>query len=243
MNNSTGIYLIAVQTEGLPLYYVGQTNCMRKRLAGHLSTLGSGSHRNARLQAAFDKYGRGSFRFEVLEECSSDRLDVAEQWWLDEMHGSDRCLNIASDAQSTAKGVDFSAERRKKIGDAKRGKSLSDAVRLKMSEAHRGRKLSAEHREAIAAGKRGDKNPAFGKPLSAEWREAVSAGLKNSKLAQARRCRVEMVDELGVTVKSYESMSAVAVDGFSPDKVSMVCSGRRPVHGGYRWRKVAPDEA
>lgn len=46
-------------------------------------------HGNEYLQAAYNKYGKDNFVFEILEECSEDQLLVREQFWMTELKSCD----------------------------------------------------------------------------------------------------------------------------------------------------------
>lgn len=64
--------------------YIGQTGDIRRRKWSHFSNLKHNRHENKHLQAAYNKYGRDSFYFEVLEEgLSVDEVDNREQFWIE----------------------------------------------------------------------------------------------------------------------------------------------------------------
>lgn len=239
MLNVEGLYLITVQDgDSLPFYYVGQSNCIRKRWACHKSALRHGKHRNERMQRMFNLHGLGCFSIQVLQICEPDQIDAEEQWWLDLMHGSDRCLNIASDAVSTAKGATFSLERRRKIGDKKRGVALSSEVRARMSASHAGKKLSDSHRAAVSAGKMGAKHPMYGKSLSEQRRAQLRDAFISSDFFRNSMRPVSMLDMHGNQLCEYASMSLAEADGFMVSHISQCCSGKRKSHGGYRWKHL-----
>jgi hypothetical protein len=74
-----GIYVITTPNAS---QYVGSSNKIERRWHEHRSTLRHGKHRSARLQAAWEKHG-AALVFEVLEECTVDKLDEREQHWID----------------------------------------------------------------------------------------------------------------------------------------------------------------
>ena len=81
------------------------------------------------------------------------------------------------------KGVKFSAEHRKKLSEARKGKTPSN----------KGRKMSAEQKKKISDAKKGKKyapgriHPNKGKKLSKEHREKISAGLKGHTTPEKTR--------------------------------------------------------
>lgn len=96
------------------------------------------------------------------------------------------------------KGQHCTAETRKKISLANKGRKRSPETRIKMSRSHKGKKLSLKHRAnmsiaqkgrkhspetraKISASNTGAKNHNFGQPLDAETRAKLSAALKGEK--------------------------------------------------------------
>ena len=75
---------------------------MRDRCEHHRSSLRRGDHRNAHLQAAWNKYGEDSFEFTALELLDPNDLLNAEQNWIDQTQSADREIgfNIYSIAGS-----------------------------------------------------------------------------------------------------------------------------------------------
>ncbi len=77
---SGGIYLILHASTGN--VYVGQANCFWSRWKRHCLEMGESRHHNCHLQAIWDKEGRQSLQFQVLE-CLPDGLSALErQRWL-----------------------------------------------------------------------------------------------------------------------------------------------------------------
>lgn len=66
--NNPGIYTVTNTVSGT--VYVGQARNIRKRWEVHRCTLENDKHRNGYLQRAWNKYGAGVFRFEVLVDLS-----------------------------------------------------------------------------------------------------------------------------------------------------------------------------
>ena len=65
--------------------YIGSSKRLGSRKRQHFSDLRCHRHRNRYLQRAYDKYGEGSFIFEVIEFCSAeDRIEI-EQYWVSKM--------------------------------------------------------------------------------------------------------------------------------------------------------------
>lgn len=77
MNIISGVYRITNLLNGK--IYIGSTKNITKRFKSHLAP-GSGCKL---LKAAFKKYGKDNFKFEILEEVTIDKLIKREQYYLD----------------------------------------------------------------------------------------------------------------------------------------------------------------
>lgn len=77
--------------------YVGSTKQGKKRPLSHIRNLNKGCHDNDYLQKAWDRYGQDDFVWYIVEECSLDKLQDREQWWVgflratDERYGFNLC--------------------------------------------------------------------------------------------------------------------------------------------------------
>ena len=64
--------------------YVGQTNNSRRRKKDHFRYLKRGQHHSSYMQAAYNKYGRRAFWFEVLEtDLSIEQANQREIYWIE----------------------------------------------------------------------------------------------------------------------------------------------------------------
>lgn len=82
---SKGIYAIRnVENNKL---YIGYSSCLRQRKNSHFKDLKWNSHKNPRLQNAYNKYGKEKFLFEVIEEmpnASKEELCAREMFYIRE---------------------------------------------------------------------------------------------------------------------------------------------------------------
>ncbi len=227
MQNTSAIYLITCQRPGeRPLYYVGQSQGVRKRINQHRALLRRGAHYNDRMQRCFAKYGEVAFVFEVLEDCAISELDARESWWLDWLVPSSFSFNIGTEPSAPMRGIKFSPEHAKKIGDAIRGERHYAFGTKKTAEekAARSAKLkgvpkSLESRENYRAAVIGEKNPMFGKTgaLSAKSKAVIGTSMETGK--QIR----------------FESVNLAQTHGFDQGSISNCCAGKRKFHKGYTW--------
>lgn len=81
-NLKTGVY--AIRNRVNQKRYVGSAaKSLDSRWYFHRWELRNRSHGNRHLQAAWNKYGEGSFVFEVLEKCEPEVCLEREQYWID----------------------------------------------------------------------------------------------------------------------------------------------------------------
>lgn len=259
----SAIYLITVARPGeLPLYYVGQSVNVEMRRREHMTDLRCARHRNAYMQNAANKYGADAVRFEILEECPPEGLDCLEQWWIDAMHGHERCMNIARDVNVPNRGVPASAATKAKISAANKGRVRTPEMRAKLSAARTGLKVSE-------AGRASQKGKNKGVPRPDHVREKIRAANKGkfhltdehrAALAEKARdtgSRPEIIAVLranseaacrpvsGTCLKTgrvvtYPSIAATASDGFTPQNIWQLLHVRGKSHRGYAWAFVSP---
>lgn len=110
--------------------YVGSTKrgfLWRKRR--HLTALERGRHHNRHLQYAYEKYGRESFIFEIVEQVGDSSVLIdRETFWSKELGAT---YNIVKNIKSHI------------------GCSRTEETKRKISKSLRGRTISTEHKEAI----------------------------------------------------------------------------------------------
>jgi len=198
----SGIYQITNQKNGNR--YVGSAVNLKRRWRVHLSDLRRGQHKNEHLQRAYDKYGEGAFGFSVLENVEDAfQLIPREQHYLDTLkpeyniaptagsqlgyrHTEEVRRNM-SEAQSGERcywyGKHLSEETKRKISEAKKGKTLSAVTRARIGEARKGRYHSEETRKKISKARRGY-------PVSAETRKKISAALSGKHLSAETRAKM-----------------------------------------------------
>ena len=142
------IYSILNKLDGK--IYVGQSVNPNKRKTDHFRALRKGIHHNAHLQRAWDKYGEDAFEFNILENCTDDKLNDNEDWWISYFDSTnrDKGYNLESGGNSN---YTISEETRAKfIGEnnpmygrrgelaPNYGKSIDDETKQKIREARLG---------------------------------------------------------------------------------------------------------
>lgn len=64
-------------------FYIGSSCDLVSRKYCHFWMLDNNNHDNKKLQNSYNKYGKENFKFEVIENCSKDKLIEREQYYLD----------------------------------------------------------------------------------------------------------------------------------------------------------------
>ena len=168
---SPGVYSI---THVSGKKYVGSSINIHERVISHKRLLKNNNHHNKPLQHAFNKYGLGSFVFELIELCDKESLVETEQKHLDIIKPEYNILKKAYSSlglkhseesklkrraywdskefkermASTRKGHKNTEEHRNKISKALKGKKLSDATKKKLSDLAKERGVSPKALEA-----------------------------------------------------------------------------------------------
>jgi hypothetical protein len=130
--NQSGIYKIINKTNNK--IYIGSSKNIRKRWKGHRTLLNKEKHYNEHLLAAYKKYGKENFIWEVVEFIDVDKLQEREQYWINFFESSDRekGYNLCPAAYSNL------------------GLKHTDESRRNMSLAHLGHKHTPESRKKIS---------------------------------------------------------------------------------------------
>ena len=176
-----GIYLITNKVNGHQ--YVGQSVRIERRWIEHKCP--SNQSKGTVLSRAFKKYGNDSFEFSVLEECSEDKLDEREMYYIKTLkpiynmneggtgnkghHPSERTKLVLSKI-SKKQWENSSAEHKKfiishNLTGHRAGYHLTEAQKEHLRECAKQQfagGMSAEHKAKISAGNRvamiGNKN-------------------------------------------------------------------------------------
>jgi hypothetical protein len=124
------IYKITCKTNNK--FYIGSATWYLKRVDKHKWCLKNNNHPNKHLQSAYNKYGKDSFIFEIIEYCNNDTLIDREQYWINltECYNPKKGFNISKLAKSKA-GTKMPEKAKIKIGNFWRGKKYTEEACLK----------------------------------------------------------------------------------------------------------------
>ena len=157
-------------------FYVGSAEVFARRKRLHWWGLRRGDHANAKLQAAWNKYGESAFTFVVVEEYGPE-VDIlaAENVWLKEHVGKDYCYNLASDATAPNTGnfkeknpmwgktFTHTEEAKAKISAASQAQVQSEETKAKRRKTMQGHYVAPSTRAKISATLSGTGNFWYGK--------------------------------------------------------------------------------
>jgi group I intron endonuclease len=130
---SPGIYRIRNRLTGA--VYIGSAKNLQNRQWRHWCQLRRGTHLNLPLQNAWDKDGERCFTFQVIEQCSKERLLEREQHWLDDYRSTcGKVYNVREKATSNL-GIKASEETKRKLSEGLRQRYSNAAERAKLSAA------------------------------------------------------------------------------------------------------------
>lgn len=131
--------------------YIGHSKEIEYRFYSHRLYLGYGTHHNPHLQASWNKYGKDSFEFSILEVCPEDQLLIREQDYLDHHWGFLFNLARKADKPPGVKGWTEDSHRSSSISHS--GRTQSVETRKKRSRSMQGRipgEKSAEAKSRLA---------------------------------------------------------------------------------------------
>lgn len=142
--------------------------------------MGSG----VRLHQAYKKYGLENFNKEVIDYYNTEEeLNQGEIFYIAKFNSTNKAIGYNLTYGGEGWGV-FTAEIRKKISEARKGKQLSEETKQKISEALKGKKLSEETKIKMSETRKGKPGFWTGKQLSEEHRRKLSeshTGIKHKK--------------------------------------------------------------
>lgn len=135
----SGIYQITNVINGKK--YIGKSINTDNRRYHHWYYLKNGKHGNPHLQSSYNKYGKESFHFVVLEYCEVEDLVDREMYWIEKLDtkNPNKGYNI-NDPEIGALGRKLTPEHKAKIG----------ASQVRKKHPH-----SEEGKSNISSGRRG----------------------------------------------------------------------------------------
>ncbi len=237
MNKICGIYEILNIINGKR--YIGQSVDVYKRYRSHVNKLNNNTHRNTYLQNSWNKYGKESFVFNIIEQCDVDDLDELEQFYILHYNTCNRkCgYNLDSGGNSNKR---LSDETRRKISESHKKENLSDETRYKMSQAAKKRCATQEWIDFHY-------NIVSGHRVSDETKLKMSKSHTGKKHDDATREKIRKSNmgspvlcvELNIVFDcAKDACVSLGIGDTMSGSILQCCRGKRKTCGGYTWSFV-----
>jgi len=106
---TSGIYKIECKGK----LYIGSAVYYEKRMSNHIATLRGQYHPNKHLQRSYNKYGKKSLVFSLVEECSKEQLIKREQFFIDVLQPAFNMQPKAGSCLGVKRSEEFKRKMRK----------------------------------------------------------------------------------------------------------------------------------
>jgi len=103
-----------------------------RRWKEHISKLEQNKHRNYYLQNSWNKYGKESFKFEIIELCTKENSIEKENYWINYYKSYDNNIGFNIIKNNLSNYNQFSEEHKQKISQALLGKPRSPDLKEKL---------------------------------------------------------------------------------------------------------------
>lgn len=155
-----------------------------------------GCKQQPHLLNSLKKHGVENHTFEIIHICSIKKLNYWERYYGKLFNVTDRAVGLNIRECGGSKGK-HGEETKTKIGNANRGRVMSDEQKLKLSIAHKGKsttkgrkvkkKTKIKISNSLKGRFKGDKSPHYGKPRSKETKLKLSKAHSGKKLSKSHR--------------------------------------------------------
>lgn len=218
----SGVYTITSPSGG---QYVGSAVNFSARWSVHKHHLARGTHHNAKLQNAANKYGIDGLRFDPILSCPRDLVLLYEQIAID---GLSPRYNIAPTAGNSL-GYKHTEETKQKFKCRRKGQRTPEGT-ARIVAGFKGKKLSGDHAAKVQAAK-------IGVPRSDAAKANMSA-VKIGVLNTGRSIPVRCIDTGAVYPSSAEAARLLVAQGVGKACASYIaCAARGKFKSAYglRW--------
>lgn len=204
--SNSGIYTITNLLNNKIL--VGYSNDFKKRKSQHFKELREGIHKNDYLQRAFNKDGEANFEFDVLEYYPDEGfiLPSMENYWTNMLNTHNREFGYNLRPTNPYDKVIQTAETRKKMSEANKGKKWSEETRKIQSEQRLGKPSNISDSGRKSVGK-------------AQEKPVIQYDLQMNQIQEWTSIK-DAADTLCINLKS----------------ISGACHNRTNTYKGFIWR-------
>lgn len=163
--------------------YVGSAVNFYKRYHEHINNLLYNKHHSIRLQRSYNKHGKESFIFSIIELCSIELLLIREQYWMD-FHKSYL--------------PEFGYNISKIAGNSFLGRKHSEEAKEKMREIGKRKPINPKAIRAMQLANTGRKNPEYAKHMSETFSKPVMQLTLNGEFVKEWKSSTEATLSFGV---------------------------------------------
>ena len=205
--------------------YIGQSINIKQRFDRYKNI--TKKDKQHKLYNSFLKYGVINHKFEIIEECKFEDLNIRERYWQDYYNVLEEGLNcVLTNANELPK-------------------KMSEETKRRISEATKGLKDSEETRLKKSTSKKGKPNLKLRKPRKEGSGENISNGRKGKKANKIYsnknkpnhllRKPILQYDLEGNFIQEWSSQVEARKLTNSPS-IQQVLKGKTQTSGGYVWR-------
>lgn len=244
----SGIYLIKnLVNEKI---YVGSSVNLFNRYKEHFRLLKKGTHHNYYLQQSWNKYGDGSFYFDVLEVVTDkNRLIEREQYWMDLYNVEENGYNMNPTAGSQLGRKNPEDDREKFMYCQPKNRPIvqidmnGEFIKEWFSHGEIAKTLGVGLRvvRSRLAGNKGNMifNSFFiykDEYTLEKLKECISNKDKTTR-RNRNGCKVLQFDLLGNLIKEWDSMIQISNElNISTYNITQCCKGNKISIGGFKWK-------
>lgn len=234
-----GIYKITSPNNRI---YIGQSQDIEKRIEGYKKL--QRCKNQTRLVRSFMKYGVDNHQFDIIEECSSESLNIRELYWGLFYNTLESGLNCFLGGSKIGK---MSEETKLKIGKSNIGKiKHSESNRINISDRMKGNtnklgyvtsnktkeKMSVSHSGKIDSNETRTKKSesALGK---------IKSDIHKQRISNSHPTKKQVIQETleGVKIELFISINeASRQTGVRVSDISACCNNKQKTAKGYRWK-------
>lgn len=209
--NFTGIYMIKNNINGKT--YIGQTaTSFYLRYSSHKRELLKNNHFNAKLQKAFNKYGKDAFEFSVVCICEEQsKIDEYEKFYIKQYDSINNGYNIMPGGKDLS-GISFPKEVRKKMKASSPHRSPSKETVEAVRNYMKNRTVLPETRNKLAKINTGENSPVtkFSNEDVVDIKTMILNGEKFQDIAEKYNCSFGAIS----AISCERSWAHIHVDGW-----------------------------
>jgi group I intron endonuclease len=204
----------------------------RHRWSQHLSALNRNKHGNPILQNYYNKYGKNSIIFEIVQSKVPENILLhVEDIWIGALCSMTEDKNKGMNVRKAFRGKN-DAKACEKISKNNIGKKHTVEAKEKISNSLKGRKQNKESIDKRIETRR--KNGSF---FISEDRKKYLSELNKGKPNFKNSKVIYQLDLNGNIIKKWNSaQEASKIGGFSFKNISSTANGNRKTHAGFMWK-------